>query len=138
MQESSRERFNRRCQRPASDSSEEEKKQPRRNKGCQKSHDLKREKKKGKDKKKPQARPQAVQEVTMGETAFRPPPNLMRAGMSPREYPPSSWELVVYAYVCIDTGMPGSCEYIPGYFYIPALLFTAPFYCSFPCGHIPV
>jgi len=50
MQESSGGRFNRRCQRPASDPSEEEKKQPRRNKGGQKSHDLKREKK-GKDKK---------------------------------------------------------------------------------------
>ena len=51
MQESSGERFNRRCQRPASDpSEEEEKKQLRRNKGCQKSHDLKREKK-GQDKK---------------------------------------------------------------------------------------
>ena len=50
MQKSSCERFKSRCQRPASDPSEEEKKQPRRNKGCQKSHDLKREKK-GKDKK---------------------------------------------------------------------------------------
>ena len=85
----------------------------------------------------PQAQ-QAVPEVTMGETAFRPPPNLMRAGMSPREYPPSSRELVVYAYVCIDTGMPGNCEYMPGYFIIPALLFTAPFYCRLPCGDIPV
>ena len=80
---------------------------------------------------------QAVQEVTMGETAFRPPPNLMRAGMSPREYPPSSRGVSCIC-ICIVTGMPGDCEYIPGYFIIPALLFTAPFYCRLPCAHIPV
>ena len=49
MQESSGERFDRRRQRHASDPPGEEEKQPRRESGSQRSHDLKREK--GKDKK---------------------------------------------------------------------------------------
>ena len=48
--------------------------------GKQRTHDHKRERK-GKDKKRGRgAQPKAASEVTMGVTAFGPPPNLMRGG----------------------------------------------------------
>ena len=135
MQESRSEIFDRRRKRPASDPPGEEEKQPRRKSGSQRSHDLKREKKGEGQEEGPQA-PQAVPEVKMGLTASRPPPNLMRAGMSPRDYPPSS-RGVSCIHICIGAGRAGRCEYIPGYLIMPALLFTTLKHCRLPCAPIP-